>query len=79
MTTGAARQFDKLPVRAQARLAGAFRRLADWPKASGVKALAGNLKGWYRIRVGDYRMRFFVSGNAVVIDKIAHRKDIYEN
>jgi mRNA interferase RelE/StbE len=31
----------------------------------------------YRLRVGNYRVLFEVEGNAVVIYRIRHRKDIY--
>jgi mRNA-degrading endonuclease RelE of RelBE toxin-antitoxin system len=55
-----------------------FRRLAAWPSVSGVKALSGDLAGWYRVRTGDYRARFHVRGEKVIIDKIGHRKDFYD-
>ena len=79
MTKGAARDFAKLPIVVQARLVAALEKLRNWPQVSGVKSLSGNLRGWCRLRVGDYRMRFFVDGDYVVVDKISHRKDIYEN
>jgi mRNA interferase RelE/StbE len=79
MTKKAARQYENLPLIVQNRLIGAIRRLAGWPNVAGVKALAGDLRGWYRLRIGDYRMRFFVRGDCIVIDKIAHRRNIYEN
>ncbi len=31
------------------------------------------------MRIGDYRMRFRVQGNRVIVDKIGHRKDVYED
>lgn len=79
MTRGAARDFAKLPITVQAKLVTALDRLRSWPQVSGIKSLSGNLRGWYRLRVGGYRMRFFVDGDYVVVDKISHRKDIYEN
>ena len=45
---------------------------------SGAKALSGNLAGWYRLRTGDYRVRFRVEGKAVLVDKIGHRSEFYE-
>jgi mRNA-degrading endonuclease RelE of RelBE toxin-antitoxin system len=36
------------------------------------------LAGWYRIRTGDYRLRFRIEGETIVIDKIGHRKDVYD-
>jgi mRNA-degrading endonuclease RelE of RelBE toxin-antitoxin system len=37
------------------------------------------LAGWHRLRTGDYRVRFYVQGEAVVVDKIGHRKEFYED
>jgi mRNA interferase RelE/StbE len=45
----------------------------------GAKPLSGNLAGWYRMRTGDYRVRFRVQGETVVVDKIGHRSEFYEN
>jgi mRNA-degrading endonuclease RelE of RelBE toxin-antitoxin system len=56
-----------------------IQRLEDWPAVSGFKALSGNLAGWNRIRTGDYRVRFRVDGDTIIVDKIGHRKDIYED
>ena len=32
----------------------------------------------YRLRMGDYRILFDVEDDTIVIQKIGHRKDIYE-
>ena len=46
-----------------------------------AKALAGKLQGFYRYRVGDYRIIFEVDEQGtitvLVILQIMHRKDIY--
>jgi mRNA-degrading endonuclease RelE of RelBE toxin-antitoxin system len=49
------------------------------PAVSGVKALSGNLAGWYRLRTGDYRVRFRVEGDKIIVDKIGHRSEFYED
>ena len=54
-------------------------RLANWPEVSGPKALSGNLAGWYRLRTGDYRLRFRVQGETIIVDKIGHRREFYED
>jgi mRNA-degrading endonuclease RelE of RelBE toxin-antitoxin system len=41
---------------------------ASWPAA-----------GWCRLRTGDYRVRFQVEGENVVVDKIGHRREFYED
>ena len=42
------------------------------------KPLRNNLKGYFRLRVGDYRVVYRVQGNTVIISVIKHRKDVYD-
>jgi mRNA interferase RelE/StbE len=79
LTPQAQKQFDALPLVIKERMRILFCRLANWPDVSGVKALAGNLRGFYRMRTGDYRMRFRVESEKVIIVKIGHRKDVYDD
>jgi mRNA interferase RelE/StbE len=79
MTPEASEQFNRLPKDIRERMRKLVVRLADWPAVSGVKALSGDLVGWYRIRTGDWRMRFKVKGDAILIDKIGHRRDFYDD
>ncbi len=50
----------------------------DSPKKYG-KALKGNLKEYWRYRVGDYRILADIDGEQIkiIIFNIGHRKDIY--
>ncbi len=32
----------------------------------------------YRIRIGDYRLGFFLEENQIIMSRFLHRKDIYE-
>ena len=61
------------------RLRKVLTRLTKWPDVSGAKPLSGNLAGWYRVRTGDYRIRFRVQGDRVFVDKIGHRSKFYED
>ncbi len=79
LTPTAQEQFDALPSLVKERMRKLFRRLSDWPAVSGAKPLSGNLAGTYRMRTGDYRLRFRVQGENVIIDKIGHRKDVYDD
>lgn len=72
-------ELDRLPGVIQRRVRKVLHRLQHWPDVSGAKALSGNLAGWYRIRTGDYRIRFRVQRDEIVVDKIGHRKDVYED
>ena len=48
------------------------------------EGLHGNIKRLrqadvgYRLRMGDYRILFDVEDDTIVIQKIGHRKDVYE-
>jgi len=79
LTPEAAEQFDRLPVTIKDRVSRLRERLANWPEVSGPKALSGNLAGWYRLRTGDYRLRFRVQGETIIVDKIGHRREFYED
>lgn len=51
----------------------------DNPKKHG-KALKGNLKNYWRYRVGNYRILADIDDNQIkiIIVNIGHRKDIYK-
>ena len=79
LTAEAVEQFTALPRVIRERVQKLLARLDQWPEVSGVKALRGELAGWYRLRTGDYRVRFRVEGELVIVGKIGHRKDVYDD
>jgi mRNA interferase RelE/StbE len=79
VTPEAAKELTRLPKVIRERVAKLFERLADWPDVSGAKPLSGDLAGWYRLRTGNYRIRFRVKDETVTVDKIGHRSDFYED
>jgi mRNA-degrading endonuclease RelE of RelBE toxin-antitoxin system len=79
LRTEAARQFDRLPRMIRARVRRLRERLERWPEVSGAKPLSGELAGSYRLRTGDYRLRFRVQGETIIVDKIGHRSEFYED
>ncbi len=52
-------------------------RLMTKPHKYGIP-LRKNLKGYWKLRVGDYRVVFKVQKQAVLILAIRHRKDVYQ-
>jgi len=68
-------ELAELPRVIRERIGKLFERLEAWPAVSGAKPLSGNLAGWYRLRPGDYR----VDGATVIVDKIGHRSEFYED
>jgi len=47
---------------------------------SNIKRLKGNLSGYYRYRIGDYRLFYKIDNEKIIIFviDIAHRKNAYE-
>ncbi len=52
-------------------------RLITHPEIYG-KPLTRTLKGYWKLRVGDYRIVFKISGDEIHIFGIIHRKEIYQ-
>ena len=52
------------------------KRLATHPETYG-KPLQRTLKGYWKLRVGDYRIVFKVSSDDILILGIIHRKEVY--
>ena len=40
--------------------------------------LRGNLAGHFRVRTGDYRVQFHLSGDTLIVEKVGHRDGFYE-
>ena len=80
VTPTAQAEFMELPQPIRPRVLAVFRRLANWPRVSGVKALRGSLAGNFRIRTGDYRVIFYYtkSTDTITVWKIGYRGDIYD-
>ena len=74
----AQRDVAELPKVIRARLYGVLDRLTRWPEVSGAKPLLGDLAACYRIRTGDYRVLFLVEADRVLVERVRHRKDVYD-
>jgi mRNA interferase RelE/StbE len=78
LSADAQEDFEALPSTMKARVLAVFERLERWPDVSGAKPLKGRWAGHYRIRTGDWRVVFrFVSPEVIVV-RIKHRSDVYE-
>jgi mRNA-degrading endonuclease RelE of RelBE toxin-antitoxin system len=49
----------------------------DLNKIQNIKKLKG-FRNAYRIRIGDYRLGFFLDGSSIQLARFLHRKDIYK-
>ena len=72
------RQLDRLPAAVVERLAPHIAALANNPRPHGCEKLAGSVRE-YRIRVGDYRVRYEVFDDEalLVLTGCGHRRDVY--
>jgi len=62
------------------RLKKALSELARDPFRPGVKAMAGEWRGYYRLRIGDIRVIFWpdLKTKTIYVDYIGPRGDIYK-
>ena len=67
--------FEKLPTKIQGQVLNALRRIQDNPFHA--QKLKGISLGQWRYRVGDYRIRYDVVGQAIHLYVVRHRKDVY--
>jgi mRNA interferase RelE/StbE len=74
----AQKEFDDLPLSMKSRVLDVLSRLTNWPNVSGSKRLTGGAKGWLRVRTGDWRVIFRVEDGGIVVERIAHRREVYD-
>lgn len=53
-------------------------RFAEEPVITQIKKLKTPFEGAYRLRAGNYRIIFYLENNLMLVSKIAHRKNIYD-
>ena len=71
--------LSSLPRNIHSRVARAIEsRLVKAPEQYGAP-LKGTLKGYWKLRVGDYRVVYKIMGAEVWIFGIIHRKKIYDD
>jgi mRNA interferase RelE/StbE len=72
------KQIDNLTSDIQKRIIEKIQTLTDDPRPDGVVKLKGRERE-YRIRVGDYRVRYEVNDGdrTIKLLQCKHRKDIY--
>ena len=52
-------------------------KLTSAPEEFG-EPLRRALKGYWKLRVGDYRVIYKIAGKTVIILRIGHRREVYE-
>jgi mRNA interferase RelE/StbE len=74
----AVRALRKLDPQVRHRIQGAIALLAQDPRPPGARALQG--RSGLRVRVGDYRIIYTVEDDVllVVVVRLGHRRDVYD-
>lgn len=68
----------EIPENLRQRIARSIEaRLTTEPDRYGLP-LRGSLRGYWKLRVGDYRVVFKIAGSEVWILSILHRREVYE-
>ena len=71
----ALQNLEKLENSISRRIIKKVEELFEDPFSKNIKKLKG--RDYFRMRVGDYRIIFFIEQNTIQILKIGHRKNIY--
>ena len=77
----ARRFYENAEASLQRKLDRCFDVLAQTPRSHpNIKPLTGKLKGYYRYRIGDYRVIYRIDddGRLVIVVLITHRSKAYD-
>jgi mRNA interferase RelE/StbE len=81
LSSPARKFYQKADDMIKKKLFNCFKILQETPKTYPmIKSLKGKMSGKYRYRIGDYRVIYLVKEETqqVIIETIAHRRDVYE-
>ena len=70
--------LPKISAEARRRIARTIEARLETDPARYGAPLTGSLRGYWKLRVGDYRVVFKVTGEDVWILAVVHRRDVYE-
>ena len=74
----AIRDLKKIDRQQKESLHLAIRNLENFPKVTNIKKLT-NFEPAFRLKVGNYRILFDISGNEIEIGRVLHRKNSYKS
>jgi len=74
-------ELKKLPSKLGKRIVNKTNWLAENFEQVNSLPLSGNLSGFYKLRVGDYRVIYSLDQNSktIIIEKVGHRREIYKS
>ena len=72
------KDLQKLPTDIQKRVIKKIKFFSQQQNPLGfAKPLTNLLPTTHRFRIGDYRVAFFITSSGMYIDRIKHRKEVY--
>lgn len=72
------KQLSKIDKKDVKDILDKIERFANEPILTQIKKLKTPFDGAYRLRAGNYRIVFYLENNLMLISKIAHRKNVYD-
>jgi mRNA interferase RelE/StbE len=74
----ARKELEQLPSTIAEHILNIILALGDEPRPQGCKKLHGAANLW-QVRIGDYRVIYEIDeqGRIIIVEVIAHRKDVY--
>jgi len=75
----ASRELARLDKPVGSRVVARINRLAENLNELRLELLGGDLIGFYKLRIGDYRVIYEIihNENTIVIHTVGHRREIY--
>jgi len=72
-------ELKKLSPKLGKRIVNKINWLAENFEQVNLSPLSGKLSGFYKLRVGDYRVIYSLDQNSetIIIEKVGHRREIY--
>jgi|AntDeeMinimDraft_5_1070356.scaffolds.fasta_scaffold17385_3 mRNA interferase RelE/StbE len=79
-TKKANKELSKLDPDARQQIIAAIEDLKREARPTNSRALRGELKGYWRLRSGDYRVIYQIKKEKlqIIVIRAGHRKDIYQ-
>ena len=77
-TENAIKDLEKIDKTIIKRILKKISWLSDNFEMVTPEPLTGNFKGTYKLRVGDWRIIYTIEYNAILIQFVGHRKEIYK-
>lgn len=74
------KELGRLQAKIVSRIFPHIENLSADPRPPGSKKLKGKDGNFYRIRIGDYRVIYFIDDGVKLVSilRVAHRKEVYD-